>query len=264
MKCTNTECKNVQYNKGLCRKHYYELTGRQMPGRYEPLEIGNYCSKGHKIEGDNVSSHEKNGRTYVSCMMCRKQSASSAAKRLNIGDSCVHGHVLVEGNVDHVKNNRGNSVIRCRECRLNRTRKYTERIRQSDEYQDMLARRREKHAEKMARLDRSHQADRQLVLEVKQSSGSYTALNYLKLGKRAQRAWEPLAEAFDNATGLCKGNPRPYIDYEDDDFPSPNRAYNLCKGCPLLVECARFAAAYKPVIGVWGGEVWLDGRVVGK
>jgi hypothetical protein len=35
----------------------------------------------------------------------------------------------------------------------------------------------------------------------------------------------------------------------------------LCEGCPLLVECGRFAAAYRPPLGVWAGEVWVDGKI---
>jgi len=30
----------------------------------------------------------------------------------------------------------------------------------------------------------------------------------------------------------------------------------------MLVECARFANAYRPPVGVWGGQVWRNGKVV--
>jgi hypothetical protein len=139
------------------------------------------------------------------------------------------------------------------------------RFRQTPEYQDYLEQRRIRdsayRSESQKRADRY---DKILAVEVTQTKGSYTGLNYLKLGKRAQRAWEPLAEKFEQTRGLCYRNPAPYIDYEEENTPSPNQAFQLCKGCPMLVECARFASAYKPVIGVWGGEVWENGKVVGK
>jgi hypothetical protein len=30
----------------------------------------------------------------------------------------------------------------------------------------------------------------------------------------------------------------------------------------MLVECARFANAYQPTVGIWGGEVWKDGKIM--
>lgn len=90
---------------------------------------------------------------------------------------------------------------------------------------------------------------------------SYGGLNYLKLNKRQRLAWQPLEKAFDNERGLCYKNPGPYIDYEDGDEPHSSTAYALCYGCPMLVECGRFANAYKPVVGVWAGQVWINGKV---
>lgn len=96
------------------------------------------------------------------------------------------------------------------------------------------------------------------------AGSSYAGLKYLKLNKRAQRAWEPLEKAFDRTRSLCHKKPEAYIDYDEEHPPTPAEAYMLCEGCPMLVECGRFANAYKPVIGVWGGEVWENGKVVKK
>lgn len=92
------------------------------------------------------------------------------------------------------------------------------------------------------------------------SKKAYSQLNYLRLTKRAQRALEPLEEKFDQTRSTCYQNPGPYIDYDEDDPPTKEDAYLICKACDMLVECGRFAAASKPYIGVWGGEVWQDGK----
>jgi hypothetical protein len=104
-------------------------------------------------------------------------------------------------------------------------------------------------------------ADKLLESEVKKGSATFNSLKYLKLGKRASQASQALEDAFDRARAKCYSNPGPYMDYEEGEDPRPIDAYRLCEGCPLMVECGRFAAAYRPPIGVWAGEVWVDGKV---
>ena len=103
--------------------------------------------------------------------------------------------------------------------------------------------------------------DKLLANEVKKGSATFNSLNYLKLSKRAGQASQALEDAFDRARAKCYGNPRRYMDYEEGREPSAIDAYKLCEGCPLMVECGRFAAAYRPPLGVWAGEVWVDGKV---
>ena len=86
------------------------------------------------------------------------------------------------------------------------------------------------------------------------------ALKYLLLTKRAERAVGPLQKKLGSNKALCEDNPGPYIDYAEGKEPTAEEAYLLCKGCPVLLECARFATAYAPPIGVWGGEVYIDGK----
>jgi hypothetical protein len=90
------------------------------------------------------------------------------------------------------------------------------------------------------------------------------ALKYLLLTKRAERAAEPLQKKLGTERALCQDNPGPYIDYQEGQEPSAEEAYLMCKGCPALLECARFAIAYAPPVGVWGGEVYIDGKTQGK
>lgn len=92
------------------------------------------------------------------------------------------------------------------------------------------------------------------------SKVNYSQLNYLRLGRRAQKAMKPLQEKFDETRSICYGNPAPYIDYDEEDPPTKEEAFLMCSGCEMLVECGRFAAASKPYMGVWGGEVYYDGK----
>lgn len=160
-------------------------------------EIGDFCVKGHKIEGDNVHWRKHNGTMYLRCFICTKAKEERHKEKRN-------------------------------EVRKEKTR--------AERYDKILS----------GELD---------------GTAKYTGLNYLKLGKRAQKAWEPLEEAFDRTQSKCYDNPMPYVDYADEFPPDKDFAYELCKGCPMLVECGRFAAAYKPAVGVWAGEVWKDGSV---
>ena len=104
--------------------------------------------------------------------------------------------------------------------------------------------------------------DKALQRDIKKGSGNFPSLNYLKLTKRQQIAMTPLEMSLDNDVPNCQNRSDLYIDYHEDYEPTPQKAYEMCQGCPMLVECARFANAYRPPIGVWGGQVWRDGKVV--
>jgi len=104
--------------------------------------------------------------------------------------------------------------------------------------------------------------DKALQRDIKKGSGNFPSLNYLKLTKRQQMAMTPLEMSLDNDVPNCQNRSDLYIDYHEDYEPTPQKAYEMCRNCPMLVECARFANAYRPPIGVWGGQVWRDGKVV--
>lgn len=104
--------------------------------------------------------------------------------------------------------------------------------------------------------------DKALRKDIAKNSGNFPSLNYLKLTKRQQMTMAPLEIALDSKVPNCQDKPGLFVDYEEDDEPTPKNAYNLCWGCPMLVECARFANTYRPPVGVWGGQVWRDGKVV--
>ena len=180
-------------------------------------------------------------------------------KRVELGDFCDKGHKIEGDNVHYQKRaNLDSYTLRCKICHKAKDAERNARYHRSEPGMAAARRAYLKHKEKT----RSERYDKILSSELDGTQGKYTGLNYLKLNKRSQRAWEPLEAKFDRTKSKCYKNPGPYIDYDEDNPPFASQAYKLCEGCPMLVECARFAAAYKPVIGVWGGEVYIDGKVV--
>lgn len=259
MNCINISCDKQSAVGNMCVEHYSELSG----GFAGNIQLGDFCDKGHKIIDDNVQPYERDGKNYIRCLECNRRSHS--VRRMKMGDKCHRGHTVDGANVEWYTHSDGKKRFRCKECNLLMKAKRNEKYRTSPEYEAYRKMRSEREAvRKSESLKRAERYDKILAIEVTQGGGTYTGLNYLKLGKRAQRAWEPLEKAFDSSQGVCYKNPDSWIDYDEDKAPSPNRAYQMCKDCPLLVECGRFASAYKPAVGVWAGEVWKDGKVVGK
>ena len=104
--------------------------------------------------------------------------------------------------------------------------------------------------------------DKALRRDIAKGGGNFPSLNYLKLTKRQQLASTPLERKLDSDKPNCEGRSAEFIDYDEADEPLSEVAYRMCDGCPMLVECARFANAYRPPVGVWGGQVWRNGKVV--
>jgi hypothetical protein len=178
--------------------------------------------------------------------------------KLNVGDFCKKGHKIEDGNVRYYKNSNGNHAVGCLECSRSYEREKARKRRSNYGQREMI----EANSRRYRDKTRAERYDKILAVELSEGTGKYTGLNYLKLNKRSQRAWEPLEKKFDQTKSNCYDDPERYIDYDENNPPLASRAYAMCKGCPMLVECARFAAAYKPPIGVWGGEVYIDGKVV--
>ena len=220
------------------------------------FQVGDFCEKGHKVGSRNIVITKEGSEVWVvKCKACDrfKSKVPNGSRRLQLGDKCSHGHDLLGSNVEEYIRD-GALSIRCVQCRKftaakSRSKVDIDRTEFDKEYE--LTREQKKN-EKIYSVDYDAR------------TGSYGGLKYLKLNKRSQKAWEPLEKAFDNTRSLCHKNPGPYIDYDENLPPSKEIAYLLCEGCPMLVECGRFANAYKPVIGVWGGQAWKDGKVVGK
>lgn len=209
-----------------------------------PVQQGDTCKRGHVIDGDNVQHYMNRGAAHIRCKLCNQPPRVKATVR---GDKCPQGHVI-DGHNYAEKKVGGRIAVYCRRCGRDANRRYLNK--QSGgrrESKDSLV-----NAQKAA--DRAD--------ELIKSGKDENALNYLRLTKRAERAAVALQNAMDKHGSNCKDNPGPYTDYDEDNPPSPIEAYHLCQGCPILLDCARFASAYAPPIGVWGGEVYLDGKPV--
>ena len=262
MICSDEDCTSENIKaQGLCKRCYDRTMARKR--RLEngtTVKLGDFCKRGHKIEGGNAQVFTNSLGNQI--LRCRACNALGNRKKNVVGGVCINGHDLTPDNVYHAKQD-GKPYLSCLTCKRARDKKRWAEYVNSEEYQrKQIERTRAKTKKDSKDKTRAERYDVILSGELDGTQGKYTGLNYLKLNKRSQRAWEPLEEKFDRAKSKCYQNPGPYIDYDEEDVPLASVAYKLCQGCPMLVECARFAAAYKPVIGVWGGEVYIDGKVV--
>jgi len=210
-----------------------------------PIQIGDVCKKGHVIAGDNVQQYVNRGNPHIRCALCNVPPKNPVKKR---GDLCKHGHVI-DGNNYGERLSFGKVQAFCMACsRDAQKRAYDKKHRPQDTGK--------KERQALQAQQRAAEKADKLISEGKDES----ALKYLQLTKRAERAAETLQKKLGDDTPLCEDNPGPYIDYAEGEEPSAIEAYLMCKGCPVLLECARFATAYKPPVGVWGGEVYIDGK----
>ena len=258
--CEIDDCEAQAKTKGMCKRHYDSYSKANKRGGH--LKVGDFCRKGHKIEGDNAQTYLNHGIERVRCGECNRIHPNT---RLQIGDICINGHKIEGDNAHWIKNKDGGAdVLRCVTCTRDRKARYLEAHKDNKEFQERVREQRRNAKAKRNEKNRAERYEKILAVEVTQSSGSYTGLRYLNLNKRSQRMWEPLEKKFGEVRSLCYEKPTNYIDYEEQDTPSKDEAFRMCNGCPMLVECGRFANAYKPVIGVWAGEVWQEGKVMYK
>jgi hypothetical protein len=178
---------------------------------------------------------------------------------VQVGDVCNKGHVI-EGTNILKRADRPN--VSCRECTLILKRTYAKsakgKVAEAKKKTDS------QRLSKNARVRDVYAAKKEgikLPVAPKQI-GSYAGLSYLKMGKRAQDASAVLENQFIETRSKCFDKPEKYIDYDEENPPTNDEAYELCNGCPMLVSCGRFANALRPPIGVWAGQRWESGKVV--
>jgi hypothetical protein len=152
----------------------------------------------------------------------------------------------------------GKLQVFCRQCQRESVKRYAQNQTLKDGRIVRSSSNREKN-EKQAQRRAAERAD-----ELIQAGKEDNALKYLLLNKRAERASVALHKKMEHTEPNCIDNPRPYTDYPEDDPPTKLQAFLMCQDCPVMVECARFATAYRPAIGVWGGEVYSDGKPIDR
>lgn len=218
------------------------------------IEIGDTCKKGHEVSGDNIQYYNNSGKRRVRCSKCNQPPFS----RKKPGDTCRYGHVIIGDNLMEKKNPGGISYA-CRECQNGGTRRYQAK---KDADAEHLRDKRDRNQSKSALHSARRAADKsdEMIGTGKEDN----ALMYLKLNKRAERMSDALQAAMLRNKAKCADNPGPWIDYEEEDAPTKENAYKMCVGCPVLVDCDRFAVASRPEVGVWGGQTWREGKLLHK
>jgi hypothetical protein len=221
------------------------------------IEIGDTCKNGHLIDGNNIQRYVNQGRERVRCATCNQPPRQvNPAKKP--GDKCKNGHLIIGENIGEKKTQSGISYF-CKECRRSSVRNYQGRRNYWSLKDQEIAERNKSKAQVQAARRAADRAD-----ELIKSGKEDAALSYLKLTRRAERASDALQNAMIVRRAKCADNPAEWIDYDELSPPSKSMAYVMCVDCPVLVECARFASAYRPVIGVWGGEVYDQGKILYK
>lgn len=231
------------------------------------IKVGDTCKNGHAIVGDNVQEYLNRGKPHVRCKQCNV----TPVARKQIGDTCKNGHVIDGDNV-LVRKMRGADSYTCRICSREASKRYrkSEKFLSNPKYvkdkQNAMRVQRELEAGMRGRAGVSYATMSRKADEIDKrirkdphNAAIPIALAQVDMDKRSKDALNALMSKYPDAQGKCYDNPAEYMDYERE--PSVHQAYELCKGCPLLVECGRFANANGPEQGVWGGEVWKSGRV---
>jgi len=259
-RCSIDGCHSPTKAKKLCKRHYDAASKANKRGGH--LQPGDFCRKGHKIEGDNLQKYLNHGIERVRCAQCNRIQPNV---KIQLGDICIKGH-KIEGENAHwiAGKNGGDKVVRCKACTAERKSLYYEANKNNKEFQERQRESRRNARDRREQKNREERYEKILEVEITKGSGTYTGLNYLRMTKGAERVWEPLYNMFEKARSFCYNSPANYIDYKEEDTPSKAHAFELCNGCPMLVECGRFANVYRPVVGVWAGEVWKDGKVMYK
>lgn len=71
----------------------------------------------------------------------------------------------------------------------------------------------------------------------------------------ARSGWEDLASCRDPTAALTRL-------FFSDELQDIGRAKRICSGCPVISECLEQAVANREPAGVWGGQMFLNGRIL--
>ena len=232
------------------------------------IKIGDLCKKGHVIDGDNAQNYLNRGNPHVRCKTCN----TPPVEKKNIGDLCKNGHKIEGDNLLIRRKPKGVKSYACRACGLDAARRY----RKSDKYlhNPRYVKNRD-HAERIQRqieaglygkagvsysdITKREDAIDRRILKDPQGLGIIEALVNIDMNKRSRDAMQTMVSSPGYVEAKCVGKKEQYVDYVVE--PKIYEAYEMCAGCPLIVECGRFANSVGPDHGVWGGEVWNKGRI---
>lgn len=230
------------------------------------------CYHGHEyVEGSYSAIPRKNSKTWeITCLICKrlqsKQSYARIGKRRN---ACAYGHEYTPENTFEPEG----GTRRCMTCNpINRC------IQKHDLTEYPLEIRKSMWA-KCPRCPEAPTTQRAIkreerILKESDKLVSMNKLDYLKqtldqaqasdnLGFAVESDGRPLCEVPEirvNAEGK-EYKYFPHIDYDERTPPGVVEAMKMCFACPVLEQCAEYARTLRPKTGVWGGEVYVDGKI---
>ncbi|MEQ8716533.1 MAG: WhiB family transcriptional regulator [Acidimicrobiales bacterium] len=81
-------------------------------------------------------------------------------------------------------------------------------------------------------------------------------------GPAANLAARTVDETWRLAAACRDADPTTRDLFFSEDLPSIAAAKRICAGCPVMVPCLEGAVARGEAAGVWGGQLFEDGRIV--
>lgn len=182
-----------------------------------------------------------------------------ARRKIQLGDICKAGHVIIGDNAQHYLNN-GAPSIRCTTCVVSKLHR-TPRMKVGD----ICAKGHEVSGENIYIQPHKDGEGRIRCRTCRNNWYKERRENKVKVERKIKVAFPVALEAIHNkmesTDPKCLNNSYRYVDYNEDFPPTADLAQALCSGCPVLDECKVYAYAQKPYMGVWAGEVWQSGKV---
>lgn len=71
-------------------------------------------------------------------------------------------------------------------------------------------------------------------------------------------------EALDWSAAACRQAPGMTVLFFSELIPEINEAKAICQQCPLLEPCLRGAIVRREPAGVWGGQLFVNGRIIAQ
>ena len=71
-------------------------------------------------------------------------------------------------------------------------------------------------------------------------------------------------DGWDWSTAACREEPGLLDLFFSEQIPDINRAKAICATCPLAEPCLRGAVLRAEPWGVWGGQLFLNGRILAQ
>lgn len=177
---------------------------------------------------------------------------------IQLGDKCKKGH-LISGDNAQFYVNRGTNCVRCKTCA-----KPTQQPNPAYKVGDICQR---GHVIVDENIYIQRIKDRESV-RCRRCRNEWAKERRLRKLEEvearkpiAKELYAKLIEKIQEVKPKCFQRPYNFVDYDEEFPPTKAEAEILCSGCPLMMDCKAYAHAERPAHGVWGSEVWEDGKL---